>query len=49
MRMMEEGGMAFGGGMDEAIGTLREDVEFSSNLDYETAGASLPFSFPEEG
>ena len=43
-----EGGMAFGGRMDEAIGALREDVEFSSNLDYETAGTSLPFSFPEE-
>ncbi|MDD7161885.1 MAG: carbohydrate-binding domain-containing protein [Candidatus Ornithospirochaeta sp.] len=47
-KVFPEGGMAFGGRMDEAIGTLREDVEFSSNLDYETAGTSLPFSFPEE-
>ena len=47
-KVFSEGGMAFGGRMDEAILALTEDVEFSSNLDYETAGASLPFSFPEE-
>ena len=45
-KVFPEGGMAFGGRMDEAILALTEDVSFSSNLAYETACTSLPFSFP---